>query len=303
MQILYYPQRIQTKNNVIILGDFDGVHLAHKAVIENGVNYAKKNGFSSVILMFENNTKNAKIITNNLQKLSLFERMDVDCVYIREFTKDFMHQSAEEFVEFLKDTMDMCAVSIGFDYRFGYQAKGDTRTLKELGKKLSFDALITEAIELEGHIISSTYIRHLISEGDVEKAKKFLGRSYFLQGKVEKGFQNGTKLGFPTANLSYDGNIILPQSGVYAGFCEVLGKIYEAVINVGNNPTFYGKKITVETHILGFFQDIYGEEIKVFFEKGIRADKKFENIDMLKGQINEDIKEAKGFFGRMEEYV
>lgn len=298
IKTLYYPEKISCADAVIILGNFDGVHLAHEAVIKNGTTYAKEKGLTSIILMFENHTKNAKIITSNEQKLNLFADMGVDIVYIRKFTEEFMRQSPEEFVLMLKNTMGMKAVCTGFDYRFGYKAQGDTKTLQKLGKKYDFDVIITDAVSKEGHIISSTYIRKLIEDGDVEKAKEFMGRSYSLCGVVEKGLQNGTKLGFPTANLKTDNDIQLPKSGVYAGFSKVQGQVYKNVINVGNNPTFDAKKITIESHILDFEDDIYGKEIKISFEKRIRSDIKFKSIEELKEQIKKDIIKAKELLER-----
>lgn len=298
IKTLYYPEKISCTGAVIILGNFDGVHLAHEAVIKKGISYAKEKELTSIILMFENHTKNAKVIMNNEEKLAIFKQMGVECVYIRKFTHDFMKQSPEEFVLMLKDTMSMKAVCTGFDYRCGHKAQGDIKTLEELGKKYGFDVIITDAVSKEGHIISSTYIRKLIADGDVGKAKEFMGRSYSLCGKVEKGCQNGIKLGFPTANVQLDKSLQLPKSGVYAGFSEVEGKVYKSVINVGNNPTFDARKITVESHILDFESDIYEKEIKIFFEKRIRSDIKFRSTEELKEQIKKDIIEAKKLLER-----
>lgn len=245
--------------------------------------------------MFENHTRNEKLITPNKLKLELFEQLSPDFVYIRKFTKEFMQKSPEGFIQELINEMGMRAVCTGFDYRFGHKAQGDIKTLQELGEKYNFDVLVTDAVSLEGHIISSTYIRELISYGDMEKTKKFLGRSYCIEGIVEKGLQNGTKLGFPTANVSIEENTILPKSGVYIGFTEVDGEKYKSVINVGNNPTFDAEKITVESHILDFSEDLYGKEIKVYFDKRIRGDIKFASLDELIEQINEDIEEARRF--------
>ena len=289
IDILYYPEKIKEQGTVVILGNFDGVHIAHGEVIKRGVDYAKNNGLMSIVLMFENNTKSAKVITSNELKLELFADMGVDTVYIRKFTEDCMHQSPEEFIGYLIRELNMKAVSTGFDYRFGYKASGDTKTLGECCKKYGFKVLVTEAMSLEGHIISSTYIRELLDIGDVETAKKYISRSYCIWGSVEKGLQNGTKLGFPTANVKYEENANLPKNGVYAGYSEVDGIKYKCVINVGNNPTFDAQKITVESHILDFFGNIYGKKIKVYFEKRIRDDKKFENIEELKSAINQDI--------------
>ena len=293
MDILYSPQKIEYDKTLIILGNFDGLHIAHKAVIDKGIDYAKKNGLKSGVLMFENHTRNEKLITSNKQKLELLQKLNPDFVYIRKFTKEFMQKSPEEFVQELVEEMRMKAVCTGFDYRFGHKAEGNTKTLIELGQKYSFDVLVTNAVSIEGQIISSTYIRQLIGEGDMEKTKEFLGRSYCIAGIVEKGLQNGRKLGFPTANVGFEENTVLPKNGVYIGNTEIDGEKYTSVINVGNNPTFGAEKITVESHILDFSKDLYGKEIKVYFDKRIRGDIKFNSLDELINQINMDIAQAR----------
>ncbi len=289
---IFYSSPEEIKDALIILGDFDGVHLAHISVIQKGMEYAKNHSLKSGIFMFENNTKNAKLITQNKEKLEIFKKLSPDFVYIQKFDDNLRKKTPEEFIQMLIKELGMRAVCIGYDYRFGYMAQGNVDTMYSLGKKYGFEVVVAPKLTIDGETVSSTYIRELIEDGNIEKATEFLGRHFTITGKVEKGLQNGTKLGFPTANISIEHDGELPKNGVYAGFTEVMGKKYKSVINVGNNPTFDGKKITVESHIIDFSEDIYGEEATICFVCRIRDDIKFDSIENLVEQISKDKERA-----------
>jgi riboflavin kinase/FMN adenylyltransferase len=161
--------------------------------------------------------------------------------------------------------------------------------LKEFGEKYGFKVFVTDVIKIGGRIVASTYIRQVIKSGDMEEAERFLGRRYCIEGNVVRGFQNGTKMGIPTANVEYDPNMALPKEGVYAGITYVNGKRLKSVINVGKNPTFNAEKLTVESHILDFNEDIYDKYIRVSFAKRLRGVIKFNSVDELIEQIGHDI--------------
>lgn len=287
------------RKKVVALGNFDGLHRAHTAIIKNCCMYAQEKEIESCVLLFADHTRNViakqriKLLTNEKEKLEILENLGVDCVYIREFDSEFMHLSPEEFIRMLVSKLNPQAVCVGYDYRFGYKAGGDVATLKSLGEKYGFEVVVTDEMKTSGVTIKSTKIRELVCEGDVDEAALFLGRPFSLSGEVAKGLRNGHKLGTPTANISYNENKILPKEGVYMGYTTVDGVAYDSVINVGNNPTFNAKTITVESHILGFSNDIYGKTVKVDFIKRIRGDKKFGSLDELKEQIKNDIQTAK----------
>lgn len=284
---------------VVALGNFDGLHRAHTAIIKNCCRYASQNGIESCVLLFADHTLNVitkqeiKLLTTEKEKLDVLCKLGVDCVYIREFDTEFMHMSPRDFIEMIMDKLNPQAVCVGYDYRFGYKASGDVEKLKEFGKEYGFDVIVTDEMKTSGVTIKSTKIRELVYDGDVEQAGAFLGRPFFITGEVVSGLQNGRKLGTPTANVSYTDNKLLPKTGVYMGYTIVDGVEYDSVINVGNNPTFDAKKITVESHMLDFGDDIYGKTVKVEFIKRIRGDKKFNSIDELKEQIKNDIETAK----------
>ncbi len=289
MQVFHAGEDIVTGGSVVALGDFDGLHIAHMTIIRSGINYARDRGLKSGILLFEENTKGARLITPNEAKLELLEREKPDFVYLRKFTKEFMRLSPREFVELLIKNLNIKAVCVGYDYSFGYKAEGNVELLKKFGAEYGFDVLVTGAMSLDGKIISSTYIRSLIESGDIEEANKFLGRRFCVEGIVLSGLQNGRKMGIPTANVNYDPKMAMPKSGVYAGITYVDGRRLKCVINVGANPTFNADKITIESHILDFDEDIYGKYIRVSFALRMRGDIKFDSIAALKEQIHSDI--------------
>ena len=198
-------------------------------------------------------------------------------------------KTPEEFVQYLVENLHIKAVCVGYDYSFGYKAQGDVKLLKWFGEKYGFKVFVTDVIKLDGKIVSSTYIRSIIKAGDMEKAERFLGRRYCIEGNVVKGLQNGRKMGIPTANVDYDVNMALPEEGVYAGITYVRGKRLKCVVNVGKNLTFGARKLTVESHILDFDEDIYGEYIRVSFAKKLRGVIKFDGVDKLIEQIHHDM--------------
>lgn len=286
--------KIAYDGTVVALGNFDGLHVAHMTIIRNGIEYARENNLKSGVLLFEENTKSVtkgkiELITPNEAKLELLEREKPDFVYMRSFDRDFMQKTPDEFAKYLADELRAKAVCVGYDYSFGYMAQGDVSMLKKLGEKYGFKVLVTDVIKVGGRVVSSTYIRQVIKDGDMETAEKFLGRRYCIEGNVVRGKQNGRKMGIPTANVDYDINMALPKEGVYAGITYVRGKRLKSVINVGKNLTFGAKKLTVESHILGFDEDIYDEYIRVSFAKRLRGDFKFNSMSELKNQIEHDI--------------
>lgn len=286
--------RVDYDGTVVALGNFDGLHVAHMTIIRNGIKYAKEHGLKSGVLLFNENTKSitgssVELITPNEAKIELLEREKPDFVFLREFDREFMQKTPEEFAMYLVDTLHAKAVCIGYDYSFGYKAMGDAELLKKLGASYGFEVLVTDVIKIDGRAVKSTYIRKQIKEGNMEIAEKFLGRRYCIEGNVVHGLRNGTKMGIPTANVSYDENMALPKEGVYAGITYVDGRRLKCVINVGKNPTFDAEKLTVESHILDFNEDIYGKYIRVSFAKRLRDVIKFNSIEELIAKIHEDI--------------
>lgn len=300
MKVFRDDPQIFYEGTVVALGNFDGLHVAHMQIVRNGIRYAKEHGLKSGVLLFEENTKNftgkkrIKLITPNTAKLELLEREDADFVIMRRFTREVMEKSPEEFFMFLLNELHVRAICCGYDYSFGYKAAGKVDTLKELGAKYGVEILVTDMVKIDDTIVSSTVIREMINDGDMENVERFLGRRYCVEGPVVKGLRNGTKLGFPTVNVCYDPKMALPKPGVYAGITYANGKRLKSVINVGNNPTFGADRITVESHILDYDENLYGEYVRVSFAKRLRGEIKFDSLDALKAQIAKDVEKVRG---------
>lgn len=295
MKVIENRKKTGYEGTAVALGNFDGLHVAHIKVIRNAIDKAKENGLKSGVLLFDENTKTVtggkriELITPKEAKLELLEREKPDFVYIEDFNDEFMHLTSEDFIKLLVDKLSPKIISVGYDYRFGYKAQGDVKLLEELGKKYGFSVVITERVVIDNETVSSTYIRELIKNGDMERCERFLGRRYCVEGIVKGGLRNGQKMGIPTANVNYDKDMLIPREGVYAGITYVNGRRLKSVINVGRNLTFNASDITIESHILDFNEDIYGEYIRISFAKRLRDVIKFDTKDELIDKIKKDI--------------
>ena len=293
--MLVYNNKAKDHVNYIALGNFDGLHKGHLTLIDKVIDLAKENKGKSIVYTFENHPKtlidsNAKInlLLDNNNKEKLLKNRNVDMVYLEKFTEEFMKKSPEDFIAYIVEKFKIKGIVVGFNYRFGYKNMGDTNLLKELSSKYNFEVFIMEPCKLNDKVISSTRIRKELLEGNIEDSNKMLTRPYFLEGKVVSGKQIGRTIGFPTANLRYSKFTLLPKEGVYYTNVMWNDKIFKGITSVGNNPTVNGKNITVETFILEFNKDIYGDTIKVFFLKKIRDNKKFNSLEELKTQLSKD---------------
>lgn len=284
----------------VALGNFDGIHLGHQNLINVMINKSKELGLKSSLLLFEEHTKvttdndQPKIITSNEKKFKIAEELGIDIIYIMKFDEDVMQLSAEEFVkDIIINKMNSKLLVVGFDYKFGYKALGNSETLLELGKKYDIKVEVIKAIQSDDEIIGSTEIRKLIIEGNINRANKFLGRPYSIMGKVIPGKSRGKTLGFPTANIEVDPIHVIPKSGVYKTNTIVNDKSYLSATNIGFNPTFNDGILKIETYILDFDKRIYGENIEIEFIDFLRDDIKFSNKDDLIKQMNIDIDRIK----------
>ncbi len=271
-------------DSAICLGNFDGVHLGHRALFDAAKKYEKWG-----VLLFDRNTKGSTLLTTQPEKIRILSGLGADYVVIAEFSKEFSHKSPVQFVEFLKDKLRVNTVIAGYDYRFGYKASGSKDELTRLCENFEIDAEIVESVKIDGEAVKSTKIRELINSGDIRCANRLLGYNYTVSGVVGKGFKNGTKMGFPTANIEYSPEKLLPPDGVYKG--KISG--YDAVINIGKNPTFDAEERTVEAHLIDYSGDLYEKEIVAEFIFRIRDDKRFESVEELITQIEDDIKYVK----------
>jgi len=281
--------------NYIALGSFDGLHRGHLSLVEKTVTLARENNGKSIVYTFKEHPRNLlkakslfKILLDNDSKIEILQKENIDLVFFEEFNEDFMKLSPEKFIEYLCTKFNIKGIVVGFNYKFGYKNIGDVEFLKKLSNKYNYKVYVVETCTYLEEVVSSTRIRNALLKGDIELANKMLTRSYFIKGKVVHGKELGRKLGFPTANLEYSNNIVLPKEGVYYTNIMWNNSIYKGITSIGNNPTFERSTVTLETYILDFNKYIYGDKIKVNFLKRIRDNVKFNSIDELVTQLNKD---------------
>lgn len=295
---------------VLAIGNFDGVHRGHHAILSEAVRLAKTTGGPSIIYTFQPHPRkvlfgpdSTRVLTDFDTKVRLLSRFGVDWMVWDEFTRDFSEQSAAEFVEKrLVGTFHVEHVLLGYDSHFGKDRSGGASELVELGRRFNFTVDQLGPVHVGERPISSTWIRESIESGNMRMANGLLGYEFFLNGIVWKGQRRGRTLGFPTANLLTQAEV-LPKTGVYATRVRLDGKILDSVTNVGLNPTFTeggaGHPLNIETHIFGLDADIYGRQIDVIFHDRLRDEQKFSAVEALKAQIAADCQKARDILAKM----
>lgn len=287
-------------DTAIALGNFDGIHIGHQQLINAMISKAKELGIKSSLLLFKNHTKTIidnnkpNIITSNEQKFKICEELGIDIIYLLDFDDSLMKLSGEDFIKnIIMNKMNGKLLVVGFDYKFGYKASGDSSYLLELGEKYNIDVIVLDPVYKNNEIISSSAIRKLIVLGHINEVTKMLGHPYSILGKVVTGKNRGNKLGFPTANTEPIDNYVIPKNGVYITNTIINNKRYLSATNIGFNPTFDENILKIETYILDFSEDIYGQIIEVEFIDFLREDIKFQSKEELINQMNLDIEMVK----------
>jgi riboflavin kinase/FMN adenylyltransferase len=289
----------KVKAAVISVGTFDGVHSAHRQVIDRVRELAIEKKARSLIITFDphpqevlkNKSPEIKLLTTTGEKLMLFEKLGVQNVFIIRFTEDFSRTEAQDFYEkYVYSKIGISDLVIGYDHVFGRDRKGSFETLMELGKKFDFNIHRVEEIDVGGVAVSSTKIRHFLQEGDIEKANKLLGYEYSFGGVVVVGDRNGKNLGYPTANIAAEAeNKVIPKDGVYCVGVNVIGGEHFGMMNIGYRPTLTaGLKKIMEVHIFDIERDLYGEKIRISFLKRLRDEIKFGSKEELVRQLGKD---------------
>lgn len=281
--------------SVVTIGNFDGVHKGHQVLIKKTVKFANENNLKSIVFTFENHPinyfKNKKIknIITNSEKISKIKKLGVDILIMIPFDSYMTKISPLEFIkEILIDKLDAKKIIVGHDFTFARRKEGNTKILKEMSFKYRFDLEIVNSIDINDIRVSSTHIRELVDNGDVDKVNKYLGYNFLIKGKIIKGKQLGRTIGFPTANIKINDDLLIPKKGVYVTSVYIDDNIYYGATNIGYNPTVKGESLSIETNILEFSEDIYGKIIKLEFLERIRDEKKFNSIDELKLQLKKD---------------
>lgn len=289
---------------VITLGFFDGVHIGHQAILRKVKADAKALDADPLVLtlwphprmVLDKNTDELLLINTLDEKTSLIARNGLEHFVVIPFTTELSNLSAEDFFKiFFVDWLKIRKLIVGYDHHIGKNGSGDFTTMLKLGHKFGVEVEKVEAQMHESISISSTKIRNLILLGDVSKASKYLGYNYFLSGIVEKGFQVGRKIGFPTANIRVlEKHKIIPSDGVYAVKVLIEGLVLNGMLNIGYRPTISkDQHKTIEVNIFDFDSSIYGSTISIQFVSRIRNEMKFDGIEALKRQLEQDRDDAK----------
>jgi riboflavin kinase/FMN adenylyltransferase len=280
----------------VTIGVYDGVHLGHQRVLET----LRDTGLPVVVATFRQHPiriiapeSAPQLLTTTEQRLELFERYGVSTVALLEFDENLRLLPAEEFVEtIVVATLRARRVAVGRGFRFGHDQFGDVSLLRRMGEEHGFTVDAIEILEA-GVPVRSTVIRALLKEGDVAAADRMLGRHYRIEGRVVPGDRRGRSIGFPTANLETNPDVVIPGSGVYAVRLHWDGAVHPGVVNIGKRPTFGGTESVVEAHVLDFSGDLYGRRLEVYFVARLRAERKFDGVDSLVAAIENDVRCAR----------
>lgn len=295
----------QHKQCVVTIGNFDGVHRGHQALLKQLKQRAREHQLPALVITFEPHpaeffaTENVTSrLTRWREKFCELAKTGVDRVLVIRFNAHFAALSADDFVkEILHEQLDVKHIVVGDDFKFGYQRKGDFEYLKKLGEQFGFGVESMPSFLLDDERVSSTLVRQVLQKANHERVKKILGRPYSMIGRVVYGDKRGRQLGFPTANI-YLHRAVTPVKGVYVVrmYLPNSEKGLPGVANVGVRPTVDGTRSLLEVHLFDFNQEIYGQHVKVEFCEKLRDEQRFENLDMLKQQIWRDAEQAKNYF-------
>lgn len=298
--ILPYQQ-----GGVVTLGNFDGVHLGHQALIQRVVAEARSQALPSTVVTFEPhpfeffNQSSLTIprLTRMREKFCALRDLGADNVCILKFNQSLADLSASEFVTtVLHRGLKAKHVIVGDDFRFGKKRQGDFLLLKQLGNELGYTVESMETVQIEGERVSSTRVRQALMDGDQAQVRRLLGRSYSLMGRVRQGDQRGRQLGFPTANIFLHRKLA-PLRGVYTVYMHgISDQPLPGVANLGVRPTVDGTRMLLEVHLLDFNQDIYGRHVCVEFCEKLRDEMRFDGLDKLIEQIKTDVEQSKNYF-------
>lgn len=277
------------------IGFFDGLHKGHQALVSKTVEAAKVNNCESALITFDPDPwvtikgleeEKLEHITIQHQKINLAVKHGIENIIVLKFTKEMCELSPKDFIKYVLDACNLKALICGFDFHYGFKGEGDCESLK---RDADFDVIIVDPVIEDGQKISSSRITLLLNAGKLEDANRLLGYNFEMVGKVIPGRHKGRQFGFPTANIAFPKEYLHMRQGVYAGYATVRGERYKAMINIGHNPTMnYTRALSYEVHIIDFEGDIYGERIIVEYVKYLRPEMKFQNLNNLIMQLEQD---------------
>ena len=295
--------------SVITIGVFDGVHLGHQHLINNLKDRAKILQYSSGVITFKNHP--ASIINPNFKpdfvttlehRISLLRSTEIDFVCPITFNDEVASLRAGDFIKLLQEYLGMKMLVVGPDFQMGKDREANVNELYNLGSRLGFELEVVEVEQRNGISVRSTELRKLLSQGNIETVSLMLGRPFSITGKVVEGFKRGREIGFPTANLESEIGIAVPKNGIYSTIATVSGKRYMAASSIGTRPTFDNGSRTIEAFILDFNELIYGEKITLQFMNRLRDEIKYDSLDELIAQINDDVSKTRNSLEHLMSY-
>ena len=296
------------KKTILTLGTFDGVHIGHKKILEKVIHNTLDKKYESLVLTFFphprmilQESSEIKLLNTIPEKIDLLEKLGIQNLVIHPFDETFSRLTAEEFVRtVLVEQFKIHKIIIGYDHRFGRNRTANIDDLIEFGKKYGFEVEQISAQEIDDISVSSTKIRNALQGGNMSLANEYLGYDYFLTGKIVKGKQLGRTIGFPTANLKIEEDFkLIPLNGVYVVKSIIENKTVYGMMNIGFNPTVSGEDLSIEINYIDFNNDLYDKTIKVSILERIRDEEKFDSIELLKKQLEEDRKNTLAYIKKL----
>jgi riboflavin kinase/FMN adenylyltransferase len=309
METIHFPDDARPAwlvHPVLALGNFDGLHRGHLKIIERVRRGAAEHGGTPMAMTFDPHPprivrpdKAPPLLMTKAQRLEALHAAGIACVAVVRFTRELSEWDPETFVRtVLADWLRVSEVWVGANFLFGHGRTGNFTVLRTLGQRYGFRADKIDPVRYKDFVVSSTRIRRLVAEGRMDEAGALLGHTYYIDGTVVEGRRRGREIGFPTANVA-TGNELLPPHGVYATTMTVDGIVRAGMTNIGVRPTFGESELAVETHLLHYSGDLYGRQVRLSFVQRLRDERRFDDVDALRAQIEADGRRAERLFSRL----
>jgi riboflavin kinase/FMN adenylyltransferase len=309
METIHFPDDTRPPwlvHPVLALGNFDGLHRGHQKIIERVKRGAAEHGGTAMAMTFDPHPprvvrpdKAPPLLMTKAQRLEALERLGIGCVAVVRFTRELSEWDPEMFVRtVLVDWLRVSEVWVGANFLFGHERSGNFSLLRTLGQRFGFRAEKIDPVRYKDFVVSSTRVRRLVAEGRMDEAGALLGHGYYVDGTIVEGRRRGRELGFPTANLA-TANELLPPHGVYATTMTVDGIVHAGITNIGMRPTFSETALTIETHLLNYSGDLYGRSVRLGWVLRLRDERRFDDVDALRTQIEADRRRAERLFSRL----
>ena len=309
MDVIHFPEDVRPSrwsHPVLALGNFDGVHRGHRKILERVQRVATERGATSVVMTFDPHPprvvrpdKAPPLLMTKTQRLEALHRAGISCVAVVRFTHELSEWAPDTFVRtVLAEWLRVSEVWVGANFLFGHGRSGNFSLLRTLGQQYGFRADKIDPVRYKDFVVSSTRIRRLVAEARMDEAGALLGHPYYLDGTIVEGRKRGATIGFPTANMATE-NELIPPHGVYATTTAIDGVVHAGVTNIGVRPTFNETEPTIETHLLRYSGDLYGRRVRLSFVQRLRDERRFDSVDALRAQIEADQRRADHLFSRI----